>query len=202
MRLKSLSFLVLSIFLPLKLEATIQYYVELKPGSFLKIHGLTNINNFDLLYHINNTLVLRPSVNVSDSCYSITNANNQIPLKYFETDNTQLKSDFLDLVKEKQFPNMILSLNCFYFTKNISDNSIKRGIAEVAITLAGVTRFYSIQFITNKDKSNNTYHLEGHQTLNIRDFKLEPPKKFFGLIQVKEMIEIDFNLKMYIISKS
>ena len=196
---KILITIILVLFLP-NAEGLNKYYVELKSESAFKIHGLTNINSFDFTYFIKNSpVVLCPLVNHTDSLYNITIADFQMPLQSFETDNPQMKQDFLDLVKEKQYPTMTISVRNFYIlhTNNFNNCVKKKGTAIVAITLGGITKLYSIQFIINgKDKA---FSIEGHQTLNIRDFNLEPPTKFFGLVQVKETIEIDFNLNVLLV---
>ncbi len=193
---KILITIILVLFLP-NAEGLNKYYVELKSESAFKIHGLTNLNSFDFTYFIKNSpIVLCPLVNHTDSLYNITIADFQMPLQSFETDNQQMKQDFLDLVKEKQYPTMTISVRNFYLLS--TNNCIKKkGTAIVAITLGGITKLYSIQFIINgKDKA---FSVEGRQTLNIRDFDLEPPTKFFGLVQVKETIEIDFNLNVLLV---
>ena len=167
---KILITIILVLFLP-NAEGLNKYYVELKSESAFKIHGLTNINSFDFTYFIKNSpVVLCPLVNHTDSLYNITIADFQMPLQSFETDNPQMKQDFLDLVKEKQYPTMTISVRNFYIlpTNNLNNCVKKKGTAIVAITLGGITKLYSIQFIINgKDKA---FSIEGHQTLNIRDF--------------------------------
>ena len=47
--------------------------------------------------------------------------------------------------------------------------------------------------IQNHDKIST---FKGTLELNINDFKLEPPTKLFGMIVVKDNIEINFDLKV------
>jgi hypothetical protein len=178
-------------------KVTNKYFVELEPQSSLTIQGITNVNTFELSYLIKSPAVsLYPSVNVTDSSYNLGIADLHIPLRQFETGNHLLKNDFLELVKEKQFPVMTVSAKSFYLIgkKLPGFFEMQKGIAGIAITLGGITRTYNITFTLKGN--NQTFLIEGHQTFNIRDFNLEPPTKFFGLVHVKETIEIAFNLNV------
>lgn len=72
----------------------------------------------------------------------------------------------------------------------------KRGNAFVTITIAGTKKDYTLLIDINKQSSFQIY--AGKLKLNIRDFQLEPHKKMFGLIIIKEEIVIDFNLAVQI----
>jgi len=173
------------------------YFVVLEPQSSLTIHGITNVNTFELSYLIKNPPVnLYPSVNATDSSYNLGIADLHVPLRQFETGNHLLKNDFLELVKEKQFPIMTVSAKSFYLSgkKLPGFFETQKGMAGVSITLGGITKTYNIPFTLKGN--NQTLLIVGHQVFNIRDFNLEPPTKFFGLVHVKETIEIDFNLNV------
>ncbi len=164
----------------------------LMPGCTLKICGITNVNSFNLTcLASSNTIKIYPVVTLS----GIQNLQEykvdlNLPVNSFEADNPGIKNDFIDLVKGKSFPTMHIYIT--HFNMSTSAKCDKDSCANVEITIGGVNRNYSVKFHT----TNNAKEIvtSGHEKLNIRDFNLEPPKKFFGLIQVKETIDIDFRL--------
>ena len=57
--------------------------------------------------------------------------------------------------------------------------------------MAGIAKSYQIPEELNQE---DDLHIKGILNLDICDFNLEPPKKALGLIVVKNMIEINFDL--------
>lgn len=69
------------------------------------------------------------------------------------------------------------------------DNDIEE--ATVKINIGGKENTYLVPVTIDNTDTNR---FAGKLKLDIRDFGLEPPKKFLGLIVIKEDIEINFNL--------
>lgn len=162
------------------------------PECTIKIDGFTNINSFSLTCLAkNNSIQIYPDItltgvrNVQDYKVDMT-----LPVKYFESDNPGIKSDFIDLVKGDQYPDMHINITHFSITESAKYE--KESSTGVEITIGGVNRNYAINFHTTNNGKD--FITSGHQKVNIRDFNLEPPKKFFGLVQVKEIIDINFKL--------
>lgn len=169
-----------------------RFRIQVDPQSTLEITGYSNINSFSLCCSaIHAGTEIRPSVTGTE-VNEITNIRAEwvLPLIHFNTDNASIKEGFLELVNQKQYPVMRIFLK--HITLFDSSNDGNDGDAIVDITLGGVTRTYAIRFHANLD--HNGLITTGHQKLNIRDFNLEPPTKLFGLIHVKENIDIDFHM--------
>lgn len=66
-------------------------------------------------------------------------------------------------------------------------------MAQVEISIAGKKKQYVVPM---KIVSTPATCFEGSLQLDINDFELQPPKKLFGMIKVKEDIEINFNLRL------
>ena len=173
-------------------------HVALGPESFLKISGLTNVNSFCLTYGVHkDILTLSPQFSLGEKrSHHVQNANLHVPLERFVTANAAMKEEFLLLLQEKTYPNILISVGSIQ-ADSISTTRIN-GYAEVKITLAGVTRNYTIKFQSAALDQNLV--ATGHQILNMRDFNLVPPTRLFGLVQVKENIAIDFQLYIVLLS--
>jgi hypothetical protein len=162
------------------------------PECSIKIDGFTNINSFSLTCLAkSNVIQIYPAVSIKGfqkvQDYKV---NMILPVQCFETDNPGIKSDFIDLVQGNRYPDMDINITHFCLTE--SSKYETDSTTDVGISIGGVTRNYNIRFRT----SNNSRYIivTGHQKVNIRDFNLEPPIKFFGMIKVKEIIDINFKL--------
>jgi hypothetical protein len=65
----------------------------------------------------------------------------------------------------------------------------------VDIEIAGVNKRFEINYLMSKDEEN-VIHLLGSRDLNFSDFKLIPPRKLGGMIQTKDLLTVEFHLKM------
>ena len=160
--------------------------IQVLPESQLTITGDTNINTF--LCNFNTAPILhnknlRYTVNKAE--ISFENAKLRLEDQGFDCGNKSINRDFQKLIQSDKYPEIILEIKKIYFE---TSNHAK---AEVIISIAGKHKKYKIPVeIINSP----TPRYKGNLQLNINDFELTPPKKIFGLIEVKEDIEINFNL--------
>lgn len=160
--------------------------VQILPESKLTISGDTNINEFECEFntaHLDENTNLRYKINKSNIVFE--NAVLNLDNKGFDCGNKGINRDFRDLIKSDQYPEIILTL------KEIDLENPELAKAKVIICIAGIEKKYQVPVEISKGK---VPHFKGKINLNIRDFKLEPPKKALGLIVVKEEIEVNFNL--------
>jgi hypothetical protein len=163
------------------------------PQSRLAIHGTTNINTFKCMldsYDLYDTLEY---ISARSSIEMTLNRNRmRIPVRSFNCGNRQITKDFWQTLQSEKYPELEICFRSFR-RNNITDKTYVDGVVD--ITLAGVTKRYLIRYfarIPNKE----TILLTGLQTVNFSDFKLEPPQKMMGLIQVQESLEVEFNLML------
>lgn len=107
--------------------------------------------------------------------------------KGFDCGNKGINQDFHDLLKSDQYPEILLEIN------QVKLRTKEFGVATICITMAGKQKYYDVP-INIKDE--HIAQFQGELELNIQDFNLEPPKKLFGIIVVKDEIEINFDLKV------
>ena len=162
--------------------------VEVLPASHLMITGDTNINdftcNFDTAFLKGPQLIsyMETSENIKFS-----NAVLVLNTRGFDCGSRAINKDFHELIKSDKYPEILLEI------KDIKLHPNTNGFARVKITIAGQERFYEVPVgIRNTEIAE----FKGKLELDIYDFNLEPPKKLFGIIKVKDDIEIYFDLKV------
>ena len=163
--------------------------VKVLPSSKLTINGDTNINEFQCEF---DTSYLSEENNfdytVTGSEITFTGAILSLDSKGFDCGSRGINKDFKSLIKSEKYPQILLQLEK---AKMLSAEKAK---VRVCITIAGILKIYDIPVeIQNHDEIST---FKGTLELNINDFKLEPPTKLFGIIVVKDNIEIDFDLKV------
>lgn len=160
--------------------------VQIHASSELSIKGDTNITGFECDF---NTIYLDEHRNVTyqknENTINFSNARLSLKNKGFDCGNRGINKDFHSMLNTKEHP--IISLELI---KIILSNG-EKAIANVIITISGIKKEYSFPINISSTPINR---FVGSLKLNIKDFELHPPRKMFGLIEIKEEIEIDFNL--------
>ncbi len=160
--------------------------IQILPTSELSIKGDTNISEFGCVF---NTAYLEKNRVVTykqhGNAISFNNAVLSLQNKGFNCGNNAINKDFHSLLNTKEYPIIILELTKITFIEK------EKAKAYVKITIAGKKKEYSLPIDIH---SSTTFRFIGKLKLNIKDFNLEPPKKMFGLIVIKEEIEIAFDL--------
>ncbi|MDT0643393.1 YceI family protein [Zunongwangia sp. F363] len=163
-----------------------QKTIQVLPESTLNISGDTNISAFHCEF---DTLLLKGKheFQYSEENGSIYFKNAVLNLKNngFDCGNRAINKDFNSLMQTEKYPGIKLEL------KKVSFDQDDNAMARVNIRMAGREKSYIIP-ITITDCPTPNY--KGTLNLNIKDFGLEPPRKLFGLIVIKDEIEINFNL--------
>ena len=162
--------------------------VIITPSSKLLVKGKTNVNSFKCEYDV---LKLKNPIPVFFKKFNdkiiFDNTNLVLENVNFDCGGLGINNDFQDLLKTKTHPKIVITV------KEITQctDAHKNFEAFIDLTIAGISKPYvmPIEF-----QENGSIFIKGNLSLNIRDFNLEPPKKALGLIVVKDVIEIDFQL--------
>ncbi len=159
--------------------------VQILPDSELTITGDTNINKFKCDYNTKSLERTRKvKYTVDGSTLDFNDASLILNNKGFDCGNNAINKDFHALLQTDEYPEIVLEL------KQLHMKSHDRAKADLTITIAGKSKNYSLPV----NLHTNPTCFTGKLQLNINDFDLKPPKKIFGLIVVKEEIDINFNL--------
>lgn len=162
--------------------------VLITPSSKLLIKGKTNINTFKCQFDI---LKLKKPIpvffkKINDKMV-FENTTLVLENDCFDCGGKGINNDFQQLLKSDMYPETLINLKEISID-NTSENTVQ---ALLEIRIAGVTNACKVPIkLTGED----TLLVEGVLNLNICDFNLEPPKKALGLIVVKDIIEINFQL--------
>ena len=182
--MKKLLFLALMLFSVVVGMAQGKKNITISSQSQLVISGDTNIRDF--LCHYNSYRLQKSHVlEIAESSEEITFNKAVLVLRNegFNCGNKQINKDFHALLKTEEYPEISLEL------KRLGHITSTGATADVIITIAGVQKAFQLKVQNSADNC-----ITGNLTLDIRDFGLEPPRKAFGLIKVKEDIVINFNL--------
>ncbi|AVR45264.1 hypothetical protein C7S20_08280 [Christiangramia fulva] len=158
--------------------------VKISPKSELVIAGSTNVNKFNCRF---NTELIGAPKNLEfttdgDNLYFKSLALH-LETRGFDCGHRKMNDDLWDLLQAQKYPEIVISVNRI---KIISESYAK---AYITVQMAGQSNKYSLPVKID----GKTY--SGRFEMNIRDFGLEPPVKALGLIEVNEMIEVNFNLQ-------
>lgn len=159
-------------------------------NSVLTIHGSTNINNFSCTmdcYIGGDTLRY---VKSGTGYVLSSNSPMTIPVNNFECNTRQISNDFRRTLNAETYPRLNINFRSIQ-NPVYTNNSCVNGIVD--ITLADVTTRYTIQFNVVRSKQN-TILLNGIHPVAFSDFNLEAPEKLSGLIKVREVLNVEFNL--------
>ena len=180
-------------------ESNDQSKVEFKilPESVICLSGHSNVAKFSCELQ-NNFISTKQAmaVIISDDLMKIDGAVIEIIIENFDCGNVQMNRDMQVALKSDQYPSMflrILETNYKGGAQEILKNGYATALTE--ITIGNVSKTVLINF--DKIELNDTKLLfAGCHEIDMREFDISPPKVFFGLVKVNEIITIDFNLSV------
>lgn len=162
--------------------------VMIAPNSKLLIIGKTNVNSFKCNY---NVLKLNKPIPVHFKKHgdkiSFEKTTLVLDNMNFDCGGPGINNDFQELLKTKTYPKVFIKLK--EINKDQNNESLVQALVDLEI--AGITKSYTVPV---ELKEEGMMSIKGVLALNIRDFNLEPPKKALGMIVVKDVIEINFEL--------
>lgn len=161
--------------------------------SSISIQGSTNVNSFgcDIIgYYKPDTIYCSEASAVTKSV--TLNGDLRIDVSKFDCHNKMLTGDLRKTLKADAYPTMVIRFLNLERAPIIHNNkdSLK---GWVEIELAGTRRRFEV-FYTFVKTGATSIQLNGKRCFSFGDFSLVPPKKFAGLIKVKDRFDVDFNL--------
>lgn len=152
--------------------------------SFLVINGTSNINKFSFTY----VTPLVPKDDKASKGADEERIDLVIPVQLFKPSNPIMYKDFLNLLNAKEYPYLKISL----LTADLyrERNSEMPQNEKISVTIAGVTREYTVNCIL--DHCNGNLILNGMQAVRLSDFGLKAPVRLVGLVKVHNEIDVSF----------
>ncbi|MFC0875733.1 YceI family protein [Saccharicrinis sp. FJH2] len=156
----------------------------------IDISGTSNINTFSFhntikSHDVNSFIYEADSTQHPELIHKLS-----IEVADFENDNVTLRKNFLNLLKYPEFP---------YIYITVSQNKLNQVEPDteklsVKLSLTGITRNYKINCYV-VPLPDGTYTISGKHCIHLKDFGLEPPSKFFGLIKVNNDVYVNFVIR-------
>lgn len=175
--------------------------IYINGGSYLKIHGKTNLNRFHCQYikSFSDTLSVR-IIKEESNKLTLENAGISLNVLQFDCGNDPINRDFQRLLRAEDFPT--LKIEALGIESNEEVHQRQKSMqnmgilssAHIRITIAGKQNDYYLAVNEPEGEGKRTY--SGSLQIDIRDFELTPPRKLLGLMQVNEKVNIDVYLKL------
>lgn len=157
---------------------------------FINIIVESNVNKVLFTYPLNEVDLHNKSLLFRDNDNEEA-AKIVVPVKEFKCSNKIAFNDFLNLLRANQYPEITISIP-EKFLRNLDrdDSSVLRN---VEITIAGITRKYNIQCVT-QDNGEEGLKLIGSVRIDLKDLQIEPPVKYFGMVKIKNEVIVNFGI--------
>lgn len=152
--------------------------------NYISIKGSSNVNEFELI---------NASPSISETSEAVRNNGTfrkiQIAVEDFTGPNDRMIEDFKEMVNAGNYP----FITIFIEQKELADFDETTGLTnfKTKISIAGVSGKYTVPCII-ESKLDGGYYLEGSFPIKLTDFKIAPPEKLLGLVQVKNKVFINF----------
>jgi hypothetical protein len=164
----------------------------------LTVNGSTNINKFSCVvphYNKPDTLIF-----YKDNAGTAVNLKGALILDILDFDchNRMMTAELRKTLKQKDFPELKVNfVNLSKYPTTADEGSVVKGI--VNIELAGVIKRVTVNYTATFDNPSNLT-LVGTQDINFSDFNIIPPSHLGGMIKTKNVLNVEFDLKIKILN--
>ena len=166
-------------------------------SSSITIFGETNINRFDCTMNQpahSEQIVVK---NIwSNSTLEFEGLQLGYGIREFDCGMAAMNNDFQELLKADKAPSLFLQLNSITLHNGNTAFEELNVEAEINIVIAGVTKTITSSQCKVFNHSEAHLTLKGSKELFMTDFDINPPVKFFGMIKVKDKINVEFEIEM------
>ncbi len=181
--------------------------VELSPTteSKLVIEVRTNVNAFECVFDQDAVFKeLNFQGLVKDQTIVFDDGLLDLPVLDFDCGGELINKDFADLLDyPKHSTIQVEFLEAHWYSPETQKRNIQRGLSigyfTVELTIGGHSQQKRLH-IFSSHFSENTLFSRGAVDLNLTEFGIKPPVKFFGMVKVKDELTIRFDLKIKMFS--
>ena len=176
-------------------EVRAQSWKVIPSQSFVRIQGTSTVNTFECVAG----LVLgsgQISINESNSnaipWKTKVKGNLKTPVASFDCGKWRMTSELQQAMKAGEYPLIIFTIEEASILPVPEDDRFNIQV-DGTLSIAGVNRAVSFNG-SSKLMGNNSYRLNGKQTLLMTDYKIDPPSAILGLIKANDKIMINFEI--------
>ncbi len=169
---------------------------EIRPHSQIVLKGASNINQFMFRSDkIDGTGYIDTSAarlkNANASIGKAIDVFFQVDVKTFDSGNSRMNGDMFDALKAEEYPAIEFTLVSLRYDRLLSQITAEFSVLG-ALRVAGVENTISLTVIVTQI-TNDLYHLQGSKKIRMTDYKIDPPKALFGLVQARDMLTVVFD---------
>ncbi len=182
--MKSIAITYLFPFVVIGFLSTYPIEVTFEKESKVAIKGTSNVNSFTCEYQ-DEIKLQQKTINVETNRkekFNIKKAKLHLFANNFDCGGRRINKDFRALLQTDKFPYIDIYVHGISFLE-------KEYVADVEVSIAGKNNNYKLK-VENPEKN----HFTGDLIIDISDFGLESPKKLMGLIEVNNLIDINFDV--------
>lgn len=169
-----------------------KYLIKILPGSQLRIEGQTNVNCFSFDYDpnlLNNEICIatkeyKEKMQFDEACLNLS-------IKGFDSGNRIMNEDLYKLLNASDNPFISISIISVNPDMEMENDSIE---VNTKIKLNGIENRHSLKIHPNQSDENLFF--KGSTRIKLDHYKIQAPSKFFGMVKVKNDLEIQLNLKL------
>jgi hypothetical protein len=178
------------------LSSSSAFSYSLIQGSKVSVQGSTNINEFTCFSE--ETYSQHPAnlfINEVKNTITFHEVILNVKTESLECGNEVMNKNLFKTLGGEKYPFIIVELQqaC---TKDGQQLNLSQWIhmtGKLYISLAGVRRYQQIDFVA-KQYSDGVYHFIGEHKISLSQYNLDPPTALFGLVQVKDILNVKFDL--------
>lgn len=163
----------------------------IEKSSSLRVEGRSNINSFTCSikeYADRDTLICYndPSRSISFS------GEMHMNIQSFDCESSMITRDMRKTLKADEYPKMTIR---FISLQNMPQLQKKTELIKgwVEVELAGVVKRFELSY-SFLQSGSGYLQMNGGRSFQFSDFNLLPPRKFAGLIRIKNDFEVNFQL--------
>ncbi|GET29685.1 YceI family protein [Prolixibacter sp. SD074] len=158
----------------------------------VRIDGSTNVNQFHFYYEQPLTENFSFAVLPTDS-NRLDSLSFFIPIEHIDASNPAMLDDFKELLKASQYPKIQITISDAELLHIFTSRDVKN--IPIDITIAGMTNDYvSPMEVVRSEK--NLIVVKGRTRIQLTDYNISPPRRFLGMIRVKDEVFINFDIKL------
>lgn len=166
-------------------------------SSEITINGTTNVNVFECsLNEKGENEELKVSSNWDQKRLSFDGLILSYDLKGFDCGLKVMNNDFQEILHADEYPQMKLEIRIIHIPSSNTEIERLHVHSDVSVQIAGVSRRYLVEEGRVINKSEEELIFEGEQRMNITDFGISPPEKYFGMVKVNNPITVSFSVRM------
>lgn len=180
----------------LSAQQNAEHHVVVVSSSFT-LYGTTNLNQFECrLVQDNPTTPM--VVRTRKSAYDLAFEGLELtyPIDEFDCGLEAMSHDLRKTLKSSQYPELYLRINEIRIKPETNEVETLQVVSSVTIKIAGVTRHTQIDEGLVINHTEDSLTLTGYQSLAMSDFNIQPPSKFFGMVQVSNELSVGFEIVM------